>query len=57
MLSEVSHVEDIMHGLCLQANDPDSLPLSSEQAISDLKGIDPAQLILQVKQVILAERL
>jgi hypothetical protein len=51
LLTEVTHLQEIMHSLCLQASDPSSLPESSEQVINDLKGVDPATLNLSVKQV------
>ncbi|KAL8558627.1 hypothetical protein ACOMHN_058186 [Nucella lapillus] len=50
LLSEVTHLQDIMHSLCMQASDPDNLPPSSEQVITDLKGIDISTLTLQGKQ-------
>ncbi|XP_076470702.1 uncharacterized protein LOC143300712 isoform X3 [Babylonia areolata] len=52
LLTEVTHLQEIMHSLCLQASDPSSLPEASEQVIADLKGMDPATLNLQpqVKQ-------
>ncbi|RUS86846.1 hypothetical protein EGW08_005383 [Elysia chlorotica] len=42
LLTEMSHIQEIMHSLCLQASDPASLPESSEQVITDLKGVDGA---------------
>ncbi|KAK3745806.1 hypothetical protein RRG08_030679 [Elysia crispata] len=42
LLTEMSHIQEIMHSLCLQASDPATLPESSEQVITDLKGVDGA---------------
>ncbi|XP_025115085.1 MTSS1-like protein isoform X4 [Pomacea canaliculata] len=42
LLTEVTHLQEIMHCLCMQASEPQSLPPSSEQVILDLKGMDPA---------------
>ena len=38
MLTEITHLQEIMDSLCMQAGDPNSLPPASEQAIIDLKG-------------------
>ena len=51
LLTEVTHLQEIMHSLCMQASEPNALPASSEQVINDLKGVDPATLNLQLKQV------
>ena len=51
LLTEVTHLQEIMHSLCLQASEPQSLPASSEQVIADLKGMDPSTLNLHVRQV------
>ncbi|XP_076449389.1 uncharacterized protein LOC143285839 [Babylonia areolata] len=50
LLTEVTHLQEIMHSLCLQASDPHSLPDSSEQVITDLKGMDLSAFGLQGKQ-------
>ncbi|GFO34758.1 metastasis suppressor protein 1 [Plakobranchus ocellatus] len=42
LLTEMSHIQEIMQSLCMQASDPSSLPESSEQVITDLKGVDGA---------------
>lgn len=38
LLTEVTHLEEIMDHLCRQADEPSALPASSEQVIADLKG-------------------
>jgi len=40
MMSEMSHIQEIIDALCLLAGDPHTLPPSSEQVINDLKGND-----------------
>ena len=50
-MSEVSHLQEMMHNLCLQASEPNALPPSTEQVLADLKGLDPATLNLQGKRV------
>jgi len=40
LLTEVTHLQEITHNLCLQASEPDKLPSASEQVILDLKGAD-----------------
>ncbi|BFZ19245.1 hypothetical protein BsWGS_22283 [Bradybaena similaris] len=40
LLTEMTHINEIMENLCMQANEPAVLPASSEQVILDLKGID-----------------
>ncbi|XP_060566052.1 protein MTSS 2-like isoform X2 [Ruditapes philippinarum] len=40
LLTEVTHLQEIMDILCLQADSPQTLPASSEQVILDLKGED-----------------
>ncbi|KAL5021786.1 hypothetical protein ScPMuIL_000941 [Solemya velum] len=40
LLTEVTHLQEVMDCLCLQAADPHLLPSSSEQVIMDLKGLD-----------------
>ena len=40
MLTEVTHLQEILQQLCLGAGDPYALPASSEQVIRDLKGTD-----------------
>ena len=41
MLTEVTHLQEIVDNLCMQACDPFNLPPASEQVILDLKGSDP----------------
>lgn len=38
MLTEVTHLQEIVHSLCMVADDPESLSSSSEQVVSDLIG-------------------
>ena len=40
MLTEVTHLQEIMDSLCMQASDPACLPALSEQVILDIKGGD-----------------
>ncbi|XP_062619165.1 protein MTSS 1-like isoform X9 [Saccostrea cucullata] len=40
LLTEVTHLQEIMDHLCMQCNDPHTLPPASEQVIMDLKGFD-----------------
>ncbi|XP_052231053.1 uncharacterized protein LOC127844679 isoform X4 [Dreissena polymorpha] len=40
LLTEVTHLQEIMDSLCMQADNPATLPPSSEQVIMDLKGVD-----------------
>ncbi|CAG5116271.1 unnamed protein product, partial [Candidula unifasciata] len=40
LLTEMTHINEIMENLCMQAKEPAVLPASSEQVILDLKGID-----------------
>ncbi|XP_052231064.1 protein MTSS 1-like isoform X7 [Dreissena polymorpha] len=40
LLTEVTHLQEIMDSLCMQADSPTTLPPSSEQVIMDLKGVD-----------------
>uniref|UniRef100_A0A0B7A4B2 IMD domain-containing protein n=1 Tax=Arion vulgaris TaxID=1028688 RepID=A0A0B7A4B2_9EUPU len=40
LLTEMTHINEIMENLCMQASDPAILPASSEQVIMDLKGVD-----------------
>uniref|UniRef100_A0A2C9KDZ3 IMD domain-containing protein n=1 Tax=Biomphalaria glabrata TaxID=6526 RepID=A0A2C9KDZ3_BIOGL len=42
LLTEISHISEIMESLCMQASEPSILPPSSEQVILDLKGVDTA---------------
>ncbi|XP_055890887.1 protein MTSS 2-like isoform X9 [Biomphalaria glabrata] len=42
LLTEISHISEIMESLCMQASEPSVLPPSSEQVILDLKGVDTA---------------
>ena len=48
LLTEITHLQEIMDGLCLQADSPESLPTSSEQVIMDLKGLDTKAWSIQV---------
>jgi len=47
LLTEVTHLQEIMESLCLQADSPATLPPASEQVIADLKG-DAAAFTFQV---------
>lgn len=38
LLTEITHIQEIMHSLCLQASEPQSLPAASEQVLLDIKG-------------------
>lgn len=49
LLTEVTHLQEIMENLCLQADNPKLLPPSSEQVISDLKGEDAGSYKFQVR--------
>ena len=49
MLTEVTHLQEILQQLCLGAGDPYALPASSEQVIRDLKGTDGHTWSFQVK--------
>lgn len=40
LLTEITHLQDITHNLCLMAGEPHTLPPSSEQVIMDIKGSD-----------------
>ncbi|XP_048743915.1 protein MTSS 2-like isoform X22 [Ostrea edulis] len=40
LLTEITHLQEIMDHLCMQCNDPHTLPPASEQVIMDLKGFD-----------------
>ena len=40
LLTEITHLQDITHSLCLMAGDPQTLPSSSEQVIMDVKSSD-----------------
>ncbi|XP_078337592.1 uncharacterized protein LOC111134024 isoform X6 [Crassostrea virginica] len=40
LLTEITHLQEIMEHLCMQCNDPHTLPTASEQVIMDLKGFD-----------------
>ncbi|XP_059156664.1 uncharacterized protein LOC131941431 isoform X2 [Physella acuta] len=42
LLTEISHISEIMESLCMQASEPSVLPPSSEQVILDLKGVENA---------------
>lgn len=47
LLGEVTHLQEIMQNLCLQASEPNMLPAASEQVLTDLKGLDPATFSMQ----------
>ena len=49
MLTEVTHLQEILQQLCLGAGDPYALPASSEQVIRDLKGTDGHTWSFQVR--------
>ena len=49
LLTEITHLQEIMYSLCMQASEPEKLPSTSEQCIIDLKGQDPGVWNLQVK--------
>ncbi|KAK6185085.1 hypothetical protein SNE40_007400 [Patella caerulea] len=49
LLTEITHLQEIMQSLCLQASDPQNLPASSEQVITDIKGIDASTFNLTAK--------
>jgi len=38
MLTEVTHLQEIVHSLCMVADDPESLSSSSENVVFDLIG-------------------
>ncbi|XP_065936240.1 protein MTSS 1 isoform X7 [Magallana gigas] len=40
LLTEITHLQEIMEHLCMQCNDPHTLPPASEQVIMDVKGFD-----------------
>ena len=40
MITEVSHLQEIVESLVSNSNDPFTLPKSSEQIIHDMKGQD-----------------
>lgn len=40
LLTEITHLQEIMEHLCMQCNDPNTLPPASEQVIMDVKGFD-----------------
>ncbi len=51
MLTEVTHLQEILQQLCLGAGDPFVLPAASEQVILDLKGADGQSWSYQVSHV------
>ena len=51
MLTEVTHLQEILQHLCLQASDPSSLPTASEQVIRDLKVTGGAGWTYQVNSL------
>ncbi len=48
MLTEVTHLQEILESLCMQAGDPYVLPASSEQVIQDLQGTDGSRWTFKV---------
>ncbi|XP_069113554.1 protein MTSS 2-like isoform X2 [Argopecten irradians] len=40
LLTEITHLQEIMDSLCYGASEPDKLPTASEQCINDIKGQD-----------------
>ena len=40
MISEVTHLQEIVEQLCLLAGDPKQLPESGEQILTDLKAAE-----------------
>ena len=49
MLEEVTHLQEILQQLCMQAGDPSSLPAASEQVILDIKGGEGQSWSFQVR--------
>jgi hypothetical protein len=45
LASDLSHVEDLVQCLNKHTADPNCLPLSSEQVIKDIKGIDYSSIV------------
>ena len=50
ILAELSHIQEIVHSLCLLSSDPDSLPESTEHLIDDM--LSDGKTRHQLKQVI-----
>ncbi|KAK3086144.1 hypothetical protein FSP39_014225 [Pinctada imbricata] len=40
LITEITHLQEIMQNLCMQCSDPSVLPPASEQVIMDVKGFD-----------------
>ena len=55
LLTEVTHLQEIMESLCLQSADPASLPPASEQVIMDLKGADSSTFNFQLNSQVWIE--
>ena len=52
MLTEVTHLQEILEQLCLGAGDPFVLPPASEQVILDLKGTEGQSWSFQVNEIL-----
>ena len=50
ILTELTHIQEIVHSLCLLSSDPDSLPESTEHLIDDM--LSDGKTRHQLKQVI-----
>jgi len=50
ILTELSHIQEIVHSLCLLSSDPDSLPESTEHLIDDM--LSDGKTRHELKQVI-----
>jgi len=50
ILTELSHIQEIVHSLCLLSSDPESLPESTEHLIDDM--LSDGKTRHQLKQVI-----
>ena len=48
MLTEVTHLQDILHALCLHAAEPGQLPAAGEQLLKDIRGADSQTWTYQV---------
>lgn len=51
MLTEITHLQEVIDALCMQAGDPYSLPPASEQVIIDLKTSENHAWSFQVSKV------
>ncbi len=52
MLTEVTHLQEILESLCMQAGDPFVLPASSEQVIQDLQGTEGTRWTFKVSHYV-----